>query len=463
MNPVKKPRRKQKTKKHSVSADSFTLINPNAAGIDIGSDTHWVAVPEDRDEQQVRSFGCFTADLHALADWLQQCNITTVAMESTGVYWIPLFQILETRGFEVKLVNSRHVKQVPGRKSDVSDCQWIQRLHTYGLLNGSFRPEDQVCVLRSYWRHRDNLIRYASAHVQHMQKALIQMNIHLHKVLSDITGVTGLRIIRAILDGERDPLVLAQMKDRRVQRSSHDIAQSLQGDYRAEHLFTLKQAVELYDFYHRQINDCDLHIQQCLERFDTKKPINPQAKPPVQKTFRKPRRNQPHIDLRSHLYRITGVDFTQIDGLDVTTIHTILSEVGLNPKAFHNAKCFVSWLGLCPDNRITGGKIKNSKTRKVVNRAADAFRLAAQTQARSSSAIGGFYRRIRSRLGAPKAITATAHKLARIFYHLWKTGQPYVDKGSDYYEKKYQERVLRNIKRKAQQLGYTMTLEPMVS
>lgn len=464
MNHKTRSHTQQKTKHHNTdSAAAFPMINPHAAGIDIGAEKHWVAVPPDRDAQPVRSFRCFTADLYAMSEWLQQCNITTVVMESTGVYWIPAFQILERQGFQVKLVNARHVKQVPGRKTDVSDCQWLQRLHTYGLLNGSFRPEDQVCVLRSYWRHRDNLIRYASAHVQHMQKALTQMNLHLHRVLSDITGATGLRIIRAMLAGEQNPLVLAQMKDPRVQSSIHEIAQALQGDYRAEHLFALKQALELYEFYHHQIKACDCQIQECLQHFDSKGTSPAQPLTALKRASRKPRRNQPTVDLRTHLNRITGVDFTRIDGLDVSTVYTIISEVGLNPHAFPTAKCFTSWLGLCPDNRITGGKVKSSRTRKVVNRAADAFRLAAQTLARSSSALGGYYRRIRARLGAPKAITATAHKLARLFYHLWETGQPYVDKGADYYEKMYQDRVLRTIKRKAQQLGYHITLQPIAT
>jgi transposase len=387
-------------------------------------------VPDDRDEQPVRSFRCFTSDLHAMAQWLKECRVNTVAMESTGVYWIPLYQILETRGFEVKLVNARHVKNVPGRKTDVLDCQWLQRLHTYGLLNGSFRPADQICVLRSYWRHRDNLVRYASAHILHMQKALTEMNIQLHKVIADITGVTGMRIIRAILAGERNPLVLANMKDSRIQSSINDIVKSLEGDYRHEHLFALKQAVELYDFYHQQIEACDRQIENCLSQFDSKVDIESNPTPPSKTGDRKRRRNEPHIDLHTHLYRITGIDFTRIDGLNVLSVQTILSEVGLDPDAFPTDKHFASWLGLCPNSRITGGKIKSSQTRNVINRAADAFRLAAQTLHSSVSALGAYYRRMRAKLGAPKAITAAAHKLARIFYHLWKNGESYQDPGA---------------------------------
>jgi transposase len=442
-------------------SNGLPKLNVDAAGIDVGSEEHWVAVPEDRGEHPVRSFRCFTADLHSMAQWLKECNIKTVAMESTGVYWIPIFQVLDRAGFEVKLVNARHVKNVPGRKTDVADCQWLQRLHTFGLLNGSFRPNDQVCVLRSYWRHRDNLIRYASSHILHMQKALTEMNIQLHKVITDITGVTGMRIIRAIIAGERDPLLLANMKDRRIQSSVHDIVKSLEGDYRQEHLFVLKQAVDLYDYYHQQIEACDRQLEGCLLQFDSKIDVKSQPVPPAKVGGRKRRRNEPHINLHAHLYRITGIDFTRIDGLDVLSVQTILSEVGHNPDAFPSEKHFASWLGLCPDNRITGGKIKSSRTRKVVNRAADAFRLAAQTMHHSASALGGYYRRMRAKLGAPKAITATAHKLARIFYRLWKTGEAYKDPGVDYYEQKYKERVLNNMKAKAKQLGYEIALKPL--
>ena len=460
---MKKRRNSKRNKRRSRSKswDSFPIINVNAAGIDIGSEEHWVAVPADRDEEPVRSFGCFTADLHAMADWLEDCGIETIAMESTGVYWIPAFQILESRGFEVKLVNARHVKNVPGRKTDVLDSQWIQRLHTYGLLSGSFRPEHSICVLRSYWRHRENLIRYASAHVQHMQKALTEMNVQLHKVISHITGLTGMRIIRAILAGERDPLKLAQMKDPRIKNSTEVIAKALEADYRQEHLFALRQAVELYDFYQHQIDACDRQIESCLNQLDSKVDIDSNPLPPSKRGSNKPKGNTPHFDLRTHLYRITGVDFTQIDGLDAYSVHRILSEVGLDPGAFPTEKHFTSWLGLCPDNRITGGQVKSTKTRVVVNRVSNIFRLAAQSLLRSSSALGGYHRRMRARLGATKAITATAHKLARIFYHLWKYGGLYQDPGAHYYEQKYKERVLRNIKNKALQLGYQVTLTPL--
>jgi transposase len=435
------------------------MINQDAAGIDIGSGEHWVAVPEDRDEEPVRCFGCFTADLQAMARWLKQCGVTTVAMESTGVYWIPCYQILEEHGFQVNLVNARHVKNVPGRKSDVSDCQWLQRLHTYGLLSGSFRPDDQICVLRSYWRHRANLVRYASDHIQHMQKALTQMNLHLHKVLSNVTGVTGMNIIRAIISGERDPEKLALMRERGVKNTPEAIAKALEGDYRQEHLFALKQAVELYDFYHRQIEACDREIERYLHTFEAK--VDPVQTPLPKQKRKKEMRYQSFVDLRTELYRVSGIDFTQIPGLDVVTVQTILSEIGLDPGKFPTEKRFVSWLGLCPNNRITGGQVKSTKTRKTANRAANALRMAAQSLANSNTGLGGFYRRIRARLGAPKAITATAHKLARILYRMWTTGQSYTDLGSDYYENRYKERVLRNITRRARELGYDAVLQPI--
>ncbi|MDZ8239224.1 MAG: IS110 family transposase [Nostoc sp. ChiQUE01a] len=426
-------------------------INQNAAGIDLGSGEHWVCVPTDRTDQNVRRFGCFTPDLIAMADWLKKCRIDTVAMEATGVYWIPVFQILEAKGFEVKLVNAHHVKTVPGRKTDVLDCQWLQKLHTYGLLSGSFRPEDQICVLRSYIRQRDSLIKSASTHVQRMQKALIQMSLHLHKVISDVTGLTGMKIIKAIVAGERDPQVLATLKDPHIKSSTADIAASLTGDYRHEHLFVLKQELTLYEVYQQQIIAVDAQIEKCLASFEPKTLDQPPTT--GKKRRKKPTANHPNFDLHKYLYRIAGVDFTLIDGLDALTVQTILSEVGLNPKGFPTVKHFTSWLGLCPGQKVTGGKVKSSQTLTVVNRAANAFRMAAFSLTHSHSALGAFYRRLRFRLGAPKAITATAHKLARLFYKMWITAGQYSDPGMDYYEQKYQELVLKNLRKKAQALG----------
>jgi transposase len=441
-----------------AAQSSLPPINLNAAGIDIGADRHWVSVPTGRSSECVRSFGCFTADLYALADWLAHCGIETVAMEATGVYWIPVFQILETRGFEVKLVNAHHVKTVPGRKSDVLDCQWLQQLHTYGLLAGSFRPDDQVCVLRSYIRQRDNLIKSANVHVLRMQKALTEMNVQLHRVISDITGTTGMAIIQAIVAGERDPQILAAFKDRRIKASTLEIAAALTGDYRAEQLFILQQELQLYQVYQAQIAAVDQKIEQCLAEFSDKVDVTAHPLPKPKRRGKKPSGNAPSFDLRTHLYRICGVDFTQIDGFGTLTVLTLLSELGLDPSRFPTVKHFTSWLGLCPGSRITGGKVKSSKTRPVVNRVANALRMAAQTLSRSHSALGAFYRRLQSRLGAPKAITATAHKLARIFYRLWTSGGAYTDPGVDAYEQQYRERLVKNLKKKAQSLGFELVV-----
>jgi transposase len=443
---------KQEKPKRVVDAN-LSRINPNAAGIDIGADRHWVSVPVGRDRENVRSFACFTAELYAMADWLKQCDIETVAMESTGVYWIPVFQVLESRGFEVRLVNAHYVKTVPGRKTDVLDCQWLQQLHSYGLLSGSFRPEDQICILRSYIRQRDNLIKSACVHVQRMQKALTQMNLQLHRVISDITGTTGLSIIHAIVAGERNPKVLSTLKDGRIKATNEEIAASLTGDYRPELVFILQQELQLYEFYQAQIAAVDAQIEQCLASFAdkvdvTKKPL---AKP--KRRGKKQPGNAPQFDLRTHLYRISGIDFTEVDGFGGLTVLILLSELGLDPSRFPTVKHFTSWLGLCPGSRVTGGKVKSSKTRPVANRAANAFRMAAQTLCRSHSALGAYYRRMQARLGAPKAITATAHKLARIFYRLWTSGDRYTDPGIDAYEQQYRERMLKNLKKKAQALG----------
>lgn len=447
---------KKSKKRKKVSSQKLSLINSNAAGIDLGADQHWVCVPEDRDENKVRSFRCFTDDLHALADWLAQCRVTTVAMESTGVYWLPVFQVLESRGFEVKLVNAHYLKTVPGRKSDVLDCQWIQQLHSYGLLAGSFRPEDQICVLRSYLRQRDNLIKSACVHIQRMQKSLSEMNLQLHRVISDITGTTGIAIIRAILSGERNPHKLAALKDGRIKASQNEIAAALTGDYRPELLFILSQELQLYQMYQTQIQALDAEIEQCLSQFPDQVDLAAQPLPKPKRPGKKQPGNAPQFDLRTHLYRLSGVDFTQIDGIGALTVLILLSELGLDASRFPTVKHFTSWLGLCPGSRITGGKVKSSQTRHVVNRAANAFRMAAQTLSRSHSALGAYYRRMRTKLGGPQAITATAHKLARIFYHLWQTKDAYADIGVEAYEEKYRQRTLSYLKKKATALGFDL-------
>jgi transposase len=449
-------KKRSKCQKKATDIDALEQINLNAAGIDIGAEEVYVAVPKGRDEESVRSFPTFTADLHRLADWLEACGIETVAMESTGVYWIPLYEILESRGFEVYLVNARHIKNVSGRKSDVLDCQWIQQLHTYGLLQPSFRPPEQICAIRSLVRHRDMLIKYRSAHIQHMQKALTMMNIRLTNVLSDVTGVTGMKIIRAIVAGERNPEVLARYRNSRCAKSETEIAKSLEGHYKREHLFALKQALELYDFYDQQLHDCDTELEALYQEFDI--PDDPGTPPPNPRTTKR-RKNQPHFDLAQSLYRMTGVDLTQVDGLDALTVQNILSEIGTDMSPWPTVKHFASWLRLSPNNKVTGGKVKQRGTLPSQNRANTAFRMAAQSLARSDCALGAFYRRIRARQGGPKAVTATAHKLARIVYFMLKNRQPYRDPGADYYEEQYRIRAVRNLKRKAAKLG--MRLEPI--
>ena len=430
-------------------------VNLNAAGIDVGAEAHFVAVPAGRDPQgqNVRQFGAFTADLYTLADWLAACGVETVAMESTGVYWIPLFEVLEERGFEVKLVNPRHVKNVPGRKTDVLDCQWLQQLHTYGLLQAAFRPEDQICVLRSYLRQREMLVRYASHHIQHMQKALEQMNLKLHHVISDLTGVTGMRILRAIFEGERDPHKLAGLRDHRCKNDEATIALALEGHWRPEHLFALRQAVELFDFYRQQITACDAQIEDCLHTFQDRSAGRPLDKPTRRRNRQK---NQPAFDVRSHLFRITGVDLTAIEGIDAQTALKLIGEIGLDMSRWPTEKHFASWLALSPGSKISGGKTLSARTKPYPNRAAAAFRLAAHGLHNSHSALGAFLRRKKSHLGAPKAITATAHKLARLVYAMLKNGSQYVETGEAEYERRYRERVIHNLKRKARALGYDL-------
>jgi transposase len=456
----KRKRTRSKNKDKAVTQlDSLSQINLNAAGLDIGAAEIWVCVPEGRDETSVRMFETFTVDLHALADWLEGCGIETVAMESTGVYWIPVYEILEARGFEVFLVNARHIKNVPGRKTDVLDCQWIQQLHTYGLLRASFRPEAEMCALRAYIRHRDNLIRYRSAHILHMQKALHLMNVQLTNVISDITGQTGMSIIRDIVAGERDPVKLAQYRDPRCHSSQAEIAKALTGNYRDEHVFALQQALELYDFYNHQIRVCDAEIEQKYTAFKPVIDVEAQPLPPA-KTKKRRSGNAPEFDLRSYLYQITGVDLTQIDGLDALGVQKIITETGVDMDCWPTVKHFTSWLTLAPHNDISGGKVLKSRTLKSKNRAAQAFRMAAQSVSRSDSALGAFFRRMRAKHGGPKAITATAHKIARIFYHLLKYKEEYHDPGQDYYEQQYRERVIRNLKRRAKELGWDLVPQP---
>src|ERR1700693_6087227 len=383
------------------------VVHSHAAGIDVGNGMHYVAVRPDRDPQPVRRFECFTADLHCLAEWLQRCGVKTVAMQSTGVYWIPIYEILEERGFQVYLWTARHAKNLPGRKSDVQESQWLLKLHTYGLLNNSFQPPSKIRILRTYWRQRLQHVTGAATCVQRMQKALTQMNIQLANVISDLSGVTGQLIVRAIIGGERDPRKLAELSHPRIQASRAEIAKSLEGNWRQELIFVLQQEIQMYDTYQQRVAECDQELQKHLSAFaDTVSPPVKEELPPKKK--KKQNKNNPHFHLAAELQRISGVDLTRIDGVDVMVAQTLVSEVGLDMSRWKTEAHFASWLGLCPDNRISGDKVLSRGTRHVLNRAATALRLGASTLLKSQTYLGAQYRRLRSRLGAPKAITAMA-------------------------------------------------------
>lgn len=443
---LQKRGRSPKSRQGHSKPSLFDQVNLNAAGIDIGATEHYVAVPEGRDSKVVRSFSSFTADLYRLADWLASCEIETVAIESTGVYWIPLMEVLETRGFEVRLVDPKRIKHVPGRKTDVLDCQWLQQLHTFGLLASAFRPEDDICVLRSFLRQRSMLVSYSAQHIQHMQKALTQMNIKLQHVVNDITGLTGLRIIRSILSGERNPNKLAQLRHHGCRKSEETIALALEGNWRQEHLFELQQAVDLFEFYTEKVVECDERIEAYLRGFEDRHPAVELSKKKGSKGL--------NFDGRELLFRMSGVDLTAIDGINALTALRLISEIGTDMSHWPSVKHFASWLGLCPGSKVTGGKLLSSRSKRCANRAAAALRLAATGLFNSKSALGAFLRRKRAQLGAPKAITATAHKLARLVYSMLRYGTEYVDAGQSYYEERYRDRAIRNLRRNAEHLGF---------
>ena len=439
----------------AMRARGFEVTYPNAAGVDVGSASHFVAVPPGRDAQTVQEFQSFTADLERLADWLQACGVDTVAMESTGVYWIPLFELLAGRGFQVFLVNARSVRNVSGRKSDVLDCQWLQQLMTFGLLRGAYRPAEAVCALRAVSRHRDSLIKGQAIHVQRMQKALTQMNVQLTQVLSDIVGETGQKILRQLLAGERDPVQLAKLKTKRIRASEQDVARALQGTWRPEHLFALRQALQLFDFYGQQIQECDRELEGMLEGLQ-----KIQGEPAAQPKRRGRAKNAPAFDLRLHLYRMCGVDLTRIDGIDVTTALKVLSEVGADLSRFPSVKAFCSWLGLCPGTHITGGKVIHGHSKRIPNRATLALKQAAAALRTSQSAMGAYYRRLCARMDRAKAITAAAHKLARLIYLMITKGAEYIDRGQEYYEERHRQRVIHHLKKKAASFGLELISLP---
>jgi transposase len=446
--------------KDKRSGRMLPVLHADAAGVDIGAEEIFVAVPAERTLDPVRSFGTFTRDLHELADWLRDCGVRTVAMESTGVYWIPLYQILETRGFQVFLVNAQHVKNVPGRKSDVSDCQWIQYLHSVGLLKASFRPPDEICVIRSLWRHRESLIHMAAEHIMHMQKALSQMNLQLHHVLSDITGLSGLAILDAILAGERDPVKLARLCNGRVKSPREKVAKSLEGDYRLEHLFALRQSLIGYRFYQELIAEVDVELQLKMRELPRAEGGPEQIPPRTKKCFYQRAGNEPAFDLKGELFRIAGVDLTDVPGISAITAHTIVMEVGPDLSRFRSASAFASWLGLCPEKQVSGGKVLSTRSRKVKNRAAIALRLGAHCLYHAKNYLGEFYRKMKWRLGAPEAVTATAHKLARIVYHLLSTKQPYSESVLIKCDQQANIRAEMRLRKQAANFGYALTPIP---
>jgi len=446
----------RRTPRTQVRVDALQQINLHAAGIDIGDSEMYVAVPEDHAEQSVRVFGTFTRDLVAIADWLTECRVITVAMESTGVYWIPLFEVLTERGFDVLLVDARKIKNVSGRKTDIEDCQWIQQLHTYGLLNGSFIPDQQIRALRDMVRHRANLLRYRASHIQHMQKILQLMNLKLTNVLSDITGTTGMQIMRAIVEGKTDPRYLSQFRDSHCRKSHADIEKSLEGNYRPEYIFQLRQLLDLYDYYGSLIQQLDQETEHMYHQLPSRVDPTAQSAKPRKRNANRRMKNAPDYDLRTQLHRITGVDLTRVDGLNASTVQDIIADIGTDMSKWPTSKHFCSWLRVCPENKKTGGVVFSSSTKKTKNRANKALRMAAFGLTNAQCALGAFYRRVRAKHGGPAAITATAHKLARIIYKMLKFKVEFVDLGADYYEEKFKARIVHNLKHRAESLGYEL-------
>lgn len=434
--------------------DGLPMVNPGAAAIDIGSTMHMAAVNPQADGNPVRAFGTFTGDLHDMARWFKACAVTSVAMESTGVYWIPAYEVLEAHGFHVILVNARYAKNVPGRKTDVNDAAWLQRLHSYGLLRGSFRPEAGVATLRAFLRQRERLIEYCASHIQHMQKALMEMNVQLHHVVSDITGVTGMRIIRAIVAGEHVPSALAEMRDVRCHASAEKICAALSGNWKDEHIFALYQSLALYDFYQIKILECDRKLETALKALEGDNDHDITRLPKVRTKTKQA--NAPDFEVHSALYRVLGVDLTQIHGIGPSLALKLVGECGTDLAAWPSAKHFTSWLCLAPGNKISGGKLLSSKTRRSSSRAAALLRLAATTIGRSDTALGAFYRRLSARAGKAKAVTATARKIAVLFYNSLRYGMAYHDPGASQYEERYRSRVIGNLQRRAKAFGFSL-------
>lgn len=443
--------------KRKKTLDQMTVVNPNAAGLDIGAREIWACVGESPDGECIKQFGTFTPDLQRLADWLVACEVKTVALESTGLYWLAIFELLEARGLKVWLVNARHIKNVPGRKSDYLDCQWIYKLHSLGLLNASFRPDGEMCALRAYLRHRAQLIQHRAPHILHMQKALQQMNLQLHHVLTNITGATGMAILRAIVAGERNAVTLAQFRNPACKSSEETIAKALTGEWKNEHLFALQQSLELYDFYTQQVAACDLQIQQQFATMRPRWQDDPNTPSTILPSTPSKAKNRSDARIRAEILRVTGVDLVAVDGLNSTLAQTILSEIGTDMSKWPTEKHFASWLGLAPHNDISGGKVLRSRTLPSQNRAGQAFHQAAAAVSRSSSAFGAFYRRKRTQLGPQQAQAATAHKIARTVYFMLKHHVPYHDIGADTYEQTQRQRDIAHIRKRAAKLGFTLT------
>jgi transposase len=461
--------RREIERKLSVEDPGLEIVNRNVAGIDVGNESHFVAVASGRDPQPVREFGSWTADLNRMAEWLQACGIETVVMQSTGVYWIALYDVLEERGFKVCLANARQTKNLPGRKSDVQESQWLLKLHTYGLLRDSFRPPDEIRALRSLWRLRDRHVKEAARAVQHMQKSMVTMNVQLSNAISDISGTTGQAIIRAILAGERNPEKLAKLRDRRIQATAEEVARSLEGNWREDMLFELKQAVEAYDFIQKQIAECDQRLRTLTAALPTREvepatvPAEPAGKPVRKKRKRRGAKNVPQFDLQSELKRVCGVDLTTLDGIDIMTAETIVAELGTDYSGWKTEGHFASWLGLSPSRDISGGKLVRQQSRRVKNRVATALRAAANTLLKSDSYLGARYRSLRARLGAPKAIKAMARYLACLVYRMFTHGQAWVDRGVREFENKRAQRELFSLQRKAAALGFQLISQPTAS
>ena len=449
----RKQRREMQRKIQSEDL-SLEVMNPDAAGIDIGNEVHYVAVPANRSSEPVRRFGCTTAELKALAEWLKQCGIRTVAMQSTGVYWIAVFEILEAAGLEVYLVNARDTKNLPGRKSDVQESQWLMKLHTYGLLRNSFRPPQEIRTLRTYWRQRNDLVQAAGRHIQRMQKALTQMNIQLANVLSDLSGKSGQAIIQAILAGERDPHALAAFCDVRVKASEEEVARSLEGNWQDDFLFVLQQEQEGYEFCQKQMAECDRHLQEYLQHRPDRSQGASLPQEMRQGRRKKKKGNSPRFDLRAELFHMAGTDLTLIDSIDVMTAMTILSEAGWDMTKWKTEGHFVSWLRLCPDNRISGDKVIGKGRLPTNNRVTIALKIAASTLRTSQTYLGAQFRRLRTKLGAPVAIKAMAAKLARLVYRVLRYGMLYIDKGTEFYDAQHRKSQINHLRRKASQLGF---------